>query len=573
MMRILKSFFQGLARALARFGPARDGNIALIFAIALVPLLAFVGAAIDYSRANAMKADMQAALDSTALMVSKSAATVTNAQLQSSAQADFDALFTRPEATNTAITAAYSNSGGSSVVVSGSTDMATDFMGIIGLNKITVTGSSTVKWGTARLRVALVLDTTGSMASDGKINALQTATKNLLTQLQSAASVNGDVYVSIVPLSKNVNLDPSNYNANWIDWTDWEAEPQIIADSKPNGWDQIGPGSPCPFSTYSYGFGCSNGPDNGGSNTSTIPSSGDYAGYICPGVDSGYRTSTKLGIYYNGCYNSVPTTSTVTQQLCSGRNCSCGRTSNCTCASQGNGRGYGNSNNQVCTVQVQTTGAPYTHDWIVNDHNTWNGCVTDRGTTAGPSQDYDRLVTQPMAGNAASQFPAEQNSYCSSVISGLSYNWSAMASQVNNLSPLGATNQPIGLVWGWQTLVGGGPVTAPPQEPGYSYTNVIILLSDGLNTLDRWYGNGSSTNTSVDARMVDSSGNGTCGNIKASGVTIYTIQVNTGGDPTSTLLQSCASSSDKFFLLTSANQIVTTFNAIGTNLTQLRVAK
>jgi hypothetical protein len=148
-----------------------------------------------------------------------------------------------------------------------------------------------------------------------------------------------------------------------------------------------------------------------------------------------------------------------------------------------------------------------------------------------------------------------------------------MASQVNNLSPLGATNQPIGLVWGWQTLVGGGPVTAPPQEPGYSYTNVIILLSDGLNTLDRWYGNGSSTNTSVDARMVDSSGNGTCGNIKASGVTIYTIQVNTGGDPTSTLLQSCASSSDKFFLLTSANQIVTTFNAIGTNLTQLRVAK
>ena len=98
--------------------------------------------------------------------------------------------------------------------------------------------------------------------------------------------------------------------------------------------------------------------------------------------------------------------------------------------------------------------------------------------------------------------------------------------------------------------------------------------SDGLNTQDRWYGNGSSTSTSVDARMYDSSGSGTCANIKAAGITIYTIQVNTGGDPTSTLLQNCASSvPDKFFLLTSANQIITTFNAIGTNLTKLRIAQ
>ena len=49
----------------------------------------------------------------------------------------------------------------------------------------------------------------------------------------------------------------------------------------------------------------------------------------------------------------------------------------------------------------------------------------------------------------------------------------------------------------------------------------------------------------------------TCNNIKAAGVTLYTIQVNTGGDPTSTLLQNCASTSDKFFLLTSASQIMT----------------
>ena len=73
--------------------------------------------------------------------------------------------------------------------------------------------ASTVKWGNNRLRVALVLDNTGSMADDGKMRALKTATNNLLTQLQNAATQNGDVYVSIVPFVKDVNVDPVNYNA------------------------------------------------------------------------------------------------------------------------------------------------------------------------------------------------------------------------------------------------------------------------------------------------------------------------------------------------------------------------
>ena len=101
---------------------------------------------------------------------------------------------------------------------------------------------------------------------------------------------------------------------------------------------------------------------------------------------------------------------------------------------------------------------------------------------------------------------------------------------------------------------------------------VIILLTDGLNTQDRWYGDGSSLGTTQDAE-IDARQQITCDNIKAAGIVLYTIQVNTGGDPTSTLLQNCASTSDKFYLLTTASQINTTFNTIGTNLTKLRVAQ
>ena len=62
-----------------------------------------------------------------------------------------------------------------------------------------------------------------------------------------------------------------------------------------------------------------------------------------------------------------------------------------------------------------------------------------------------------------------------------------------------------------------------------------------------------------------------CTNVKAAGFIVYTVQVNTGGDPTSTLLQNCASDPSQFFLLTSSSQIVTTFDSIGTALSNLRL--
>ena len=54
--------------------------------------------------------------------------------------------------------------------------------------------------------------------------------------------------------------------------------------------------------------------------------------------------------------------------------------------------------------------------------------------------------------------------------------------------------------------------------------------------------------------------------------TRMTVQVNTGSDPTSTLLQNCATDAGKFFLLTEAGQMVTTFGQIGTSLSKLRLA-
>jgi Flp pilus assembly protein TadG len=44
--------------ALRAFQCARAGNVAVIFALASVPIIGFIGAGYDYSHANAVKTDM-----------------------------------------------------------------------------------------------------------------------------------------------------------------------------------------------------------------------------------------------------------------------------------------------------------------------------------------------------------------------------------------------------------------------------------------------------------------------------------------------------------------------------------
>jgi len=199
------------------------------------------------------------------------------------------------------------------------------------------------------------------------------------------------------------------------------------------------------------------------------------------------------------------------------------------------------------------------------DHSTWNGCVTDR------DQDYDVKNTAPnptdanLASTIASTlFPAEQDPNCPAQLMPLSSDWNALNSKIDSMTPKGNTNQAIGLAWGWQSLTQGDPLYAPAEDPSYQHQKVIILLTDGLNTHNRW----TNDRTQIDARQQK-----LCSNIKAAGITLYTIQVNTGNDPTSTLLQNCASDASKSFVLNKADQIVSTFGQIGTALSKLHIAK
>ena len=280
-------------QAVGRFARANEGNVAVIFTIALIPLISFIGAAIDYSRANNARSTMQAALDSTALMLSKdlSSGVITPAQIATQAQADFNALYTNPDAQAVSVTATYTaNAGsmGSTVQVNGSAYINTDFMKLAGFPTIPFSSTSTTAWGNVKMRVALALDNTGSMADNGKIAALRTAATNLVNQLSALAKNPGDVYISVVPFAKVVNVGSSNSGATWIDWTDWQNPPTqqpnngTYQATLPGNWASVGPGSTCPFTNNNSGFVCTSSPVNGSSTVSSIPVERHLQGLYLP---------------------------------------------------------------------------------------------------------------------------------------------------------------------------------------------------------------------------------------------------------------------------------------------------
>src|SRR6516165_2476003 len=201
----MTNFIDRLCRILQKFHIADNGNVLMVFSLAIVPIMAVVGAAVDYSRANSDKAAMQSAADATALAISKTVSTLTTQQINQQTTSYFNSVFNRTDVSNIVLTPTYTTSNGTQLVLTATGTVDTTFMKIMGLSALNLNVTSTIKWGNSRLRVALVLDNTGSMAQSSKMTALKTAAKNLLTQLQNAATQNGDVYVSIVPFAKDVN--------------------------------------------------------------------------------------------------------------------------------------------------------------------------------------------------------------------------------------------------------------------------------------------------------------------------------------------------------------------------------
>src|SRR3984893_14493682 len=132
----MQALLRGLQRLAVAFGSNADGNLAIIFGLAFIPIVGLVGAAVDYSRANLVRAEMQNALDSTTLMLAKdpSLSSYTGTQLQQKASNYFNALIGHTLASNVQINTPVVDAATSTVTATANSTVQTVFMKMLPFN-------------------------------------------------------------------------------------------------------------------------------------------------------------------------------------------------------------------------------------------------------------------------------------------------------------------------------------------------------------------------------------------------------------------------------------------------------
>jgi Flp pilus assembly protein TadG len=200
-------------------------------------------------------------------------------------------------------------------------------------------------------------------------------------------------------------------------------------------------------------------------------------------------------------------------------------------------------------------------DYTVNgiQKNKWTGCVTDR------DQSNDVSDTTPVAGSVHTLFPAKQ---CGSQLTAMvpltdildQTGWTTLNNKIDAMQASGNTNVTIGLEWGWHSLTPNLPL-AQGSEPAPDKDKVIVLLTDGTNTQNRW----STSESSIDARTALA-----CTNAKNANIKIYTVRVIDGN---ATLLRNCATKPTMYYEVSQASELNAVFSSIAQNLANLRIAR
>lgn len=194
-----------------------SGAVALLFGLTIIPILGFVGGAIDYANAYRTRTKLQSAVDAAALAAgreldagntSDGARSVANRVLEANLGDNFpsyNAVFNITEV-----------EGNRTVVASADTTVQTYILGVIGVRDMPVTVGSTVNLAGGNLELAMVLDNSGSM-SGSKLRDLKAASKRLTQILFDANRRPEAVKIGVVPFAAAVNVGSDNANAGWMD--------------------------------------------------------------------------------------------------------------------------------------------------------------------------------------------------------------------------------------------------------------------------------------------------------------------------------------------------------------------
>lgn len=100
------------------------------------------------------------------------------------------------------------------ITLNASATISSTFMSIFGVHDITVTASTEITRETRGMELVLVMDNTGSMRHDGKIDTMKEAATNLINTVYGDDETNTNLWVGVVPYNTHVNVGNAHYE--WL---------------------------------------------------------------------------------------------------------------------------------------------------------------------------------------------------------------------------------------------------------------------------------------------------------------------------------------------------------------------
>ncbi|MGI9350005.1 MAG: pilus assembly protein TadG-related protein [Rhizobiaceae bacterium] len=202
-------------------------------ALLIIPMMGFVGAAVDYTRFSNLRNDVQISLDAAGLAAGREVGDGEDdeAALETYSETFFEANLSDKVATESYEFDFEFIAGDTSFEppVPDRVNICADityqmlFGELVGVNELEERICSIVSLGNRTVEVALVLDNSGSM-SGSKIQTLRIEAKNLVDTIFNSSQLTtlpDPVQFSLIPFSATVNIGAGNINENWMDLRGW----------------------------------------------------------------------------------------------------------------------------------------------------------------------------------------------------------------------------------------------------------------------------------------------------------------------------------------------------------------
>jgi len=522
------------------------GAVILLWALALIPILAVLGLAIDIGRAYYVHSIVAGAVDAAAVAGARTAGV--NGDVIGKATAIFNANIPSTMQLTIAGPNVSLSQNNQLVSVSAQGTIPTTFMMIFGKSSISAGASAQALVSNPGTEIVLALDNTGSMAGSSMAAEIKAA-QQLVNIVYGGANIDtvSGLYVAVVPYTTTVNIGKST--TSWLSGA---------------GQNQV-------------------------KNTNLFPNIAS--------------TATSVGGQWMGCIEARPSPLDTTDATPSGGGAFTPFLYPSTMAHQYVfGQPLNRGTTSTATTALAVPGSP---PWGLNGStrgdNDWNlnGTVPS-GSNLRFGDNYNQ-----MGGNGDGNYGVGPNLGCPVPILPLTASQATVQKTISSMKATfrGGTMINIGLnaAWwtispNWRGLWSGVPGTLPKD---YDKTNkFLVLMTDGQNTWYDWgVGVPGQPNTSQNYRNdadytgygrlaegrsgTTSAGNTTtllntkmlamCTAIKNQNVTIYTILYGSAGGASAAPFRSCASDPSKYFLAASEQDLINAFNQIGKSISQLRL--